>query len=222
MKDSELLQAYIPMVKFIAALSGPRCEVVLHDLRDIEHSILAIENGHITGRKAGDGMMDFAYKKFVENTEDAFVVNLIGKKTKDNKVLRLSGYRIRRPSNKELIGLLCVTEDITDLINMHRIVSRELYINDGFYNDLENSNGGFALPLSETMGAAFYQAMQEGGYRNIANMTKNDKTRVIATLLENNIFEIKGAVSFVARKIELSEPSVYRYLKEIKNNTGHD
>ena len=51
MRDRELLESYIPMVRFIAAICGPRCEVVLHDLKDIEHSIIAIENGHISGRR---------------------------------------------------------------------------------------------------------------------------------------------------------------------------
>ena len=49
--NRKTIEAYIPMVKFIAAVCGPRCEVALHDLDDINHSIVAIENGHITGRR---------------------------------------------------------------------------------------------------------------------------------------------------------------------------
>ena len=58
--NRKTVEAYIPMVKFIAAVCGPRCEVALHDLDDVDHSIVAIENGHITGRKVGDGLVDFA------------------------------------------------------------------------------------------------------------------------------------------------------------------
>ena len=35
-------------------LFGPDCEVVLHDLAAMPHSIVAIENGHVTGRRLGD------------------------------------------------------------------------------------------------------------------------------------------------------------------------
>ena len=36
---------------------GPECEIVIHDLKtnDPEHSIVHIENGHVTGRGIGDG-----------------------------------------------------------------------------------------------------------------------------------------------------------------------
>ena len=37
--NRKTIEAYIPMVKFIAAVCGPRCEVALHDLDDINHSI---------------------------------------------------------------------------------------------------------------------------------------------------------------------------------------
>ena len=40
----------------IAAQFGSDCEVVVHDLsRHPDRCIVAIENGHVTGRKVGDG-----------------------------------------------------------------------------------------------------------------------------------------------------------------------
>ena len=41
----------------IACQFGPDCEVVIHDLKtnDPEHSIVYIENGHVTNRGIGDG-----------------------------------------------------------------------------------------------------------------------------------------------------------------------
>ena len=41
----------------LASQFGPDCEIVIHDLKtnDPEHSIVYIENGHVTGRGIGDG-----------------------------------------------------------------------------------------------------------------------------------------------------------------------
>ena len=41
----------------LAAQFGPNCEVVIHDLaaQNAEHPIVHIENGHVSGRKVGDG-----------------------------------------------------------------------------------------------------------------------------------------------------------------------
>ena len=42
------------IIKLIAEQFGKKCEVVLHDLtEDYEHTIVAIENGEITGRSIG-------------------------------------------------------------------------------------------------------------------------------------------------------------------------
>ena len=45
------------IAKGIAAQFGPCCEVVVHEISEhsAERSIVAIENGHVTGRKLGDG-----------------------------------------------------------------------------------------------------------------------------------------------------------------------
>ena len=216
MKDQELLKSYIPMVHFIAAFGGPHYEVVLHDLRDIEHSIIAIENGHISGRKIGDGIIDFAYKKFVEDTEEEFIVNQSSRPTQDHRILRLSAYRIRSDISHELIGLLCVTADITDLIRIRKIIDAELYMEGGVYKEADSSNEGVALPLADILEGTFRYAMNEHGCITVDNMSKEEKMAVITTLKEQNLFEIKGAVSLIARKLKLSEPSIYRYLREIK------
>jgi predicted transcriptional regulator YheO len=47
---------WIQLAKGITGNFGENCEVVIHDLtEDEEHSIIYIENGHVTGRKVGTG-----------------------------------------------------------------------------------------------------------------------------------------------------------------------
>ena len=55
--NASTLQFLLTLAKGIASQFGPNCEVVVHDLatNDPERSIVAIENGHVTGRKVGDG-----------------------------------------------------------------------------------------------------------------------------------------------------------------------
>ena len=120
--NRKTIEAYIPMVKFIAAVCGPRCEVALHYLDDINHSIIAIENGYITGRKVGDGLVDLALGSVLDksNKDKAFIANIYGN-SPDNKRLRMSGYFIR-DEDEEMIGLLNVTVDISDYIWMKNIL----------------------------------------------------------------------------------------------------
>lgn len=55
--DAKLLELLEQIAKAIAAQFGSNCEVVLHELsgKSAYSSIVAIENGHVTGRKVGDG-----------------------------------------------------------------------------------------------------------------------------------------------------------------------
>ena len=57
MLDASTLEFLFHLAKGLARQFGPNCEVVVHDLstNDPDSSIVAIENGHVTGRKVGDG-----------------------------------------------------------------------------------------------------------------------------------------------------------------------
>ena len=57
MTDQELLKCYTDFVPFLAAVCGPGCEIVIHDVTNPEQSIIAIGNG-ISGRELGDPMTD--------------------------------------------------------------------------------------------------------------------------------------------------------------------
>ena len=48
--DRAVLQALETVVEGIAAAFGSNCEVVLHSLEDLGHSVIKIENGYVTGR----------------------------------------------------------------------------------------------------------------------------------------------------------------------------
>ena len=50
---TDLLYSYTTTVKFLGSVLGPDYEVVLQDLSNINHSVIAIENGHISGRTIG-------------------------------------------------------------------------------------------------------------------------------------------------------------------------
>src|SRR5699024_5002665 len=53
----QIVESFRPVIHAIAAAGGPGCEVVLHDLSapepDLGSTIVAIENGHVTGREVG-------------------------------------------------------------------------------------------------------------------------------------------------------------------------
>lgn len=219
--NRKTIESYIPMVKFIAAICGPRCEVALHDLDDINHSIIAIENGYITGRKVGDGLVDLALGSVLDksNKDKAFIANIYGSSPDDNKRLRMSGYFIR-DEDEEIIGLLNVTVDISDYIWMKNILERELLMSEGNGTALPlgpSDSKQHALSAAEMVDLVCNQAMEQLGFTDPRKMRKGDKMKVIAMLNDRNLFAMKGIIKLTAKKLEISEPSVYRYVREHRN-----
>ena len=76
-ENQQLLESYFPIASFIAAIIGPQCEVVVHDISDPERSIIFIENGHISGRRIGDASTDLVLKilKAEAYREEQFIAN---------------------------------------------------------------------------------------------------------------------------------------------------
>lgn len=46
--EQEYVREFIPFVDFLADILGPSSEVVLNDLLDLNHSVVAIRNSHIS------------------------------------------------------------------------------------------------------------------------------------------------------------------------------
>ena len=95
--DASMLQFLFRLAKALSAQFGPSCEVVIHDLQsnDPDSSIVAIENGHVSGRKVGDGpshvVLD-ALHGDRSNLQDHLAYLT---KTRDGKILKSSTIYIR-------------------------------------------------------------------------------------------------------------------------------
>lgn len=61
------LQIYVSLVKLLVTFIGPKWNVILHEVRNIENSIVAIENSNISERNIGNSLKDLPLSP--ENTK---------------------------------------------------------------------------------------------------------------------------------------------------------
>ena len=96
MPEASTLQFLFQLAKGIASQFGPNCEVVVHDLdsNDPESSIVAIENGQVTGRKVGDGPSHVVLEAAGRPGEAPGHLCYLTK-TKDGKILKSTTIYIR-------------------------------------------------------------------------------------------------------------------------------
>ena len=221
--NSEMVCAYIPMVDFISEILGPNCEVVLHDLTNPEHSIVAIRNGNLSGRKLGGPLTDLVLKviKNQGREEQRYVANYMA--TGKSRKFRSSSYFIKNPDER-IIGVLCVNIDIEPYVRVKGIMDSLTATRPLGSAAPETGTGesGSAEP-NDTADEKFFNSIddmldsmiqEEISIANYvpARMTVGEKVEIVHRLNEKGTFQLKGAVSKMAKALGVSEPTVYRYL----------
>jgi predicted transcriptional regulator YheO len=219
MKCEPYLQAWIPLVDFLADAIGDTCEVVLHDLKNIEHSIIAIRNSHITGRKVGDSLSGFALEviqKQAKNTNTRYVAPYYGVLEENGKILRLSSFFIY-DDDDNFVGLLALNMDFSKLEEACNIIDR--FINLGTSPTASKMTGkAMHFNISESyLSGVVARAIQDVGMEP-GRMTAEEKRGVVEKLQSQGVFLMKGSVTETAEKLEVSEQTVYRYLKDIEQS----
>jgi len=217
MDNLELLKKYIPLIEFIAEICGPAYEVVLHDVSKPEASVIAIKNNHITGRKVGSPMTDLALKilKNKQYVDKDYITNYDGY-GEGGKNFLSSTYFIKN-EKQELIGMICVNNDISDIKQLQ-----------DSYNAIMNR---FKFREEDNKDETKYEEYIEKSLASVANsiiartikkvnvpaerMTIEEKIKIINDLDSEGIFLLKGSVSQVAKELNISESTVYRYLNKI-------
>ena len=211
MTDHEILSRYIPMVDFIADICGTNFEVVLHDISQPSSSVIAIRNGHHSGRSIGSPMTDLAVKIMKDKSylEKDFLTNYTG--IGSEKDFLSSTYYIK--NGDRLIGMLCVNNDISPIINLKHFVS-----------SLENSydyKNSQSSEVKETLEQSVVSVAKSIITKTIAKynvpaerMSIEEKIRIVQELDDQGVFLLKGAIADVAKELAISEGTVYRYLNK--------
>lgn len=217
--SNSLLSNLIPVAKGIAKAFGKNCEVILHDVSDLEHSVILIKNGHITGRKPGAPMTDlglyFLTSDLFHDTD--FVANY-QTESKDGKKLKSTTIFIRDKNNK-IVGFLCINFNLEPLLNISREIEEFCHIKNNFQEKedfiQEEKEETFSESLDELMERLFTKAQQRIG-KDINKMQKNDKIEIVRYLQKHGIFLVKDAIDRIAEKLNVSRFTIYNYLAEIK------
>ena len=211
--DSDILDRYKPFVQFLAIALGPACEVVLHDITDPRHSIIAIENGELSGRKVGNPATDFANEiiasRGYEHSDFAANYTSTGK----GKHFLSSTFYIK--NGQRLIGLLCINRDISSASQLESALSllrKQFNLNLDPQSDIRER---IENPINTLLVDTIQEAVRQTNISSDRLSTK-EKMEVVAHLLDQGILNMKGAIPEIAHQLSVSEPTIYRYIQRIK------
>ena len=202
------------MAKGLAGQFGQNCEVVIHDLRgnDLEHSIVAIENGHVTGRSIGDGPSHIVLESL--KGDPKMLQDRISylTRTSDGRVLKSTTLFIRDDEDR-VIGLLGINYDISMLVSLEGSL-RDFTGQDRLTSEPEAISRNVADLLDELL----ERSVSLVG-KPTAMMSKDDKIRAIRFLDDNGAFLITKSGPKVCQYFGISTYTLYSYLDEIRKTS---
>jgi predicted transcriptional regulator YheO len=214
MKYKKLLELYIPLVDFIADIIGSNCEVLLHDIVDVENSVIAIRNGYISGRYLGCPLTDLGFKLLENKTylQHNALVNYRSRNDRGENLIS-STYYIKDEAGS-LIGMLCINILSSDNQG-HKILGeyplKSLFNNAVQIDDNEEITESLSTSLDNVVDTGIQKLIEK---YNVAvdRMSTEEKSAIVQELRENGIFKIKGAITKAAAILKTSESTIYRYL----------
>lgn len=212
------VQDVIPLADFIADVAGESVEVALHDITDAEVSIVYIRNGALSGRKVGDGTTDVALKLIHEgHVHDAeYMANYAGKSLGDHN-FRCATYFIKNHDEK-LIGLLCVNVLVNGLEAAVKTLNSFLYGGakaDDASRCVHSIEENLLGSPDDTIRRITRSVLSRYDVTP-KRLSRAERLEALRSIHEEGVFLMKGSVPIVAEEMDISVPTCYKYLKEIK------
>ena len=203
----------VNLAKGIARQFGPNCEVVVHDLctEELENSIVAIENGHISGRRVGDGPSHVVWEALKADPgklEDRLAYLT---RTEDGKILKSSTIFIRDNEGK-VVGIFAINYDIT-LMKAMEDQLRVFTATDVPSEEPETITHNVNDLLEELI----KQSAKLVG-KPVALMNKEDKVKAIRFLNDSGAFLITKSGQRVCNFFGISKYTLYSYIDEAKGD----
>ncbi len=213
------LDAYVPIVRFLACFLGRNCEVVLHDLRIPGSSILSIENNHVSGRNVGDSLHNLAaffQTHVVPASSDVIKPRIVS--TRNGKTIRSASYVIRDRSGAA-IGLLCLNMDLGDRRRIREMLDGYLVAEptDSMHEGNREEHEPSSEDSIEDLAHLIIRETISGYGVPASRMTVEEKLSIVDRLRKRGVFLLRGALGEVARLLDTSENSIYRYINKLSD-----
>ncbi len=194
------------MAEGIAAQFGSSCEVVVHDLsRHPDHSIVAIVNGHVSGRKVGDGASAVVLEQMERNDPQPKDHLCYLTKTPDGKILKSSTVYIRN-SKGRVSAILSINYDISRLLMVESAVRELVTTQEPAQAEPEK-----IVNVNDLLEDLIQQSVALVG-KPVALMNKDDKVRAIRFLNQNGAFLVTKSGDKIAKYFGISKYTLYSYI----------
>ena len=214
MVEDSSLEMLVSTAHGIARQFGKDCEVCIHDLsvKDLEHTIIFIINGHVSGRKIGDGASKVVLETLEAIEKGDIIVAHLGYRTttQDGRILKSSTVFLKDSTGKYR-WVLGINYDVTALMNVDAALQSITTV------ESHDSNGDGQIPLNvnDLLDNLINQSVKRIG-RPPALMNEEEKIQAIQFLRDAGAFLITKSGDKVSNFYGISKFTLYSYIDQSK------
>ena len=200
--ETKRLETLKQIAAGIAAQFGDKCEVVIHDVSSShpEHTIVHIENGHVSGRKVGDGASMVVLEQLEHQHEQPQDHLCYLTRTPDGKILKSSSLYIRN-SRGAVTAIFSINYDVTQR-QLTEMLSTQ---------DKEQTEPEKIINVNDVLDELIEQSVALVG-KPAALMNKDDKIKAIQFLNKAGAFLVTKSGDKVAKYFGISKYTLYSYI----------
>jgi predicted transcriptional regulator YheO len=204
-----IVAALAPVVDGLVATFGPMCEVVLHDYRRPEESVVAVA-GSVTGRTVGGAMSEIGMRIVARGDEADDELNYVTR-TRAGKLVKASTM-VLRDSTGTVFGALCVNVDVTAVSDAHSLLGALAGIG-GTPADVPVTTFGNDIDSVVDAILDAHQLRQNGSW---AALDRAQRLELFRGLDARGVFAVRRAIEQVAERLGISRASAYSYLSQAR------
>ncbi|GGJ06515.1 helix-turn-helix transcriptional regulator [Streptomyces brasiliensis] len=212
-EQDAIVTALTPVIDGIATTLGSCCEVVIHDFRRPERSVVAIA-GAVTGRGVGGSMSEIGMKVLASGDTARDELNYLTR-TQDGKLVK-SSTMVLRDTRGTVFGALCVNLDVTAVTQAHTLIGE---IAGVAATGPEPPTTAFGDDIGTVLDS-IVDTHQLRRNKPWAQLTRTERLDLFRDLDERGVFAVRGSVQQVAGRLGISRASAYSYLAATRNDDG--
>ena len=196
------------MAHTIAMQFGKDCEVIIHDLtsKDMDHTIVHIENGHVTNGKLGDGPSAVVLETLHRDPEDIKDHYAYQIKTSDGKILK-STTTFVKGEDGEVHYIVAINYDISALLMIDASLQSLMHVEEQKQDEPTAIVGN----VHDMLDSLIEQSVTLVG-KPAALMNKEEKVKAIQFLNDAGAFLITKSGDKVAKYFGISKFTLYSYI----------
>lgn len=196
----------------LAIQFGSSCEIAIHDLKtkDLERSIVYIENGHVSNRQTGDGPSGIVLETLQSDPSTIHDKLSYLIKTEDGRILKSSTFYIR-DDDGSISYIFSLNYDITAFTAASTAIQSLIATKDKLPDLTGDSPRQITHNVNELLDLLIEQAVAKVG-KPVAMMNKDDKVAVVQYLDHAGAFLITKSGDKVSSYLGISKFTLYSYM----------